>query len=630
MSNSLKIADLFASLPSQVGADYAYSQPISALDVPGMSPVYGLQLAIWQLRDQDLQQIFPLDTPEGRLGFLAWCLLHGRNEYAALRQFEPFRQKLCEPASVPQSEWSGGISRLVHLAIIGRRDLGIDPELKSPNAQRDALFWFFGCSGWRELAVSDEDIPAWQRRFLLDDPDLSRSRFARLLVEKRPDLQAVLKLKHPDGRAVFGNWFTRNAMQETALPLLQTFSLQAWPVPAARIQPPSNNEFGVNLIGYAFGELGIGEDVRMAAHACQAAGIPFCVIDFAPGSNIRQQDRSVAQWVTNTPRYAVNIVCLTAMEHLRLMLMCGAELFTGRYNIGYWPWELHNWPTNWEHCFNLIDEAWASSRHIEQAMRRVSPVPVQWMPMAVCLPSEVDVTAPRQHARFGLPKDKTLFVFSFDGNSYIARKNPLGVLEAFQRAFTAADQHVGLVIKCMRPDPNNPVWQQLQAAAQSDARIQLIDAMLDKADVLELYRACDCFVSLHRAEGFGRGIAEALLLGLDVIATGYGGNVDFCEPAGAHLVPSQPVRINAADYVEAEGNQWAEPDIPAAAQAMRAVAQGSHAHRQPTETATRLFAPSVIGARYRQRLSDIHAALHAATSNTVAASATPLIEQQHP
>lgn len=629
MQNSPKIAELFKSLPAHLGAEHVYSQPIAGLDVPDISPIYGLQLAIWQLRDQDLQKKCPLDSHEGRRHFLAWCVVHGRNEYAALRQLTPFWKTLSQPAKLPHSEWSSGISRLLQLAIIERRDLGIDPELKSAEAQRDALNWFLCSSGWKELGLDEQDIPGWQRRFLLDDTDTPYSRFARLVFENRPDLQAAFRLDSTEGRTGFKHWLAHYAPQETALPLLQKIPLQAWPAHNT-LQPtqPSNDRFGVNLIGYAFGELGIGEDVRMAAHACQAAGIPFCVIDFAPGSNIRQQDRSIAQWVTDSPRYGINLVCLTALEHLRLFVERGAELFRGRYTIGYWPWELHDWPANWEHCFNLIDEAWASSRHIRQAMQRVSPVPVHWMPMAVRLPAEIDLSAPRQRTRFGLPPDKTLFVFSFDGNSFISRKNPLGVLEAFQQAFSSTEQHVGLVIKCMRPDPQNPIWQQIQSAAQDDPRIFIIDAMLDKADVLELYRACDCFVSLHRAEGFGRGIAEALLLGLEVIATGYGGNVDFCEPAAAHLVPSRPVQLNAEDYVEGAGNQWAEPDITAAAQAMRAITGLQRAGSRSAETSSHLFAPSSIGTRYHQRLSELHAALHAATGT--AASPTPLIEPQHP
>lgn len=281
---------------------------------------------------------------------------------------------------------------------------------------------------------------------------------------------------------------------------------------------------GVNLIGYAFGELGIGEDVRMAALALEAANILFTVINFRPGDDIRQNDRSIAQWVTNDPLYTVNIVCLTALEHLRIYAEQGGALFKDRYNIGYWPWELQYWPANWQHCFSLVDEVWVSSQHTWQAAQKVSSVPVYIMPMAVAIPKVKRYT----RKQWSLPETDHLFVFSFDGNSSLARKNPLGVIEAFKLAFPNGHEAAGLVIKCMRPDINNPAWQRILKLAATDSRIHIIDQMLSKPEVLGLYKVCDCFVSLHRAEGFGRGIAEALLLGLNVIATDHGGNVDFC------------------------------------------------------------------------------------------------------
>ncbi len=397
-------------------------------------------------------------------------------------------------------------------------------------------------------------------------------------------------------------------MQETALAELTRSMPQAWPGKAGdrfgiSLQP------GVNLIGYAFGELGIGEDVRMAAHALHAAGVPFTIIDFPPGGNIRQQDRSVEHWVSNEPRYAINVVCLTALEHLRLYLERGAALFSGRYTIGYWPWELHDWPTDWKHCFNLVDEVWASSRHIQQAAQRVSNVPVRLMPMAVKLPN-IDLSTQPQHSRFGLPRNQTLFVFSFDGNSYIERKNPLAIVEAFQLAFPSGQEAVSLVIKCMRPDTKNPAWQAILRAAQADPRLIIIDATLSKSEVMELYRACDCFVSLHRAEGFGRGIAEALLLGLEVIATDYGGNTDFCRAANARLVPYRMKALGPNDYVEAQGQSWAEPDTYAAAQAMREVASRISSGTKSISTGLQqrldeLFSPATIGAAYRRRFADL-------------------------
>lgn len=600
------LAALFAALPQQAGAEYFYAQPIPSLDVPSISSFYGLHLAIWQLRDKDLQQIYPITTIDGRYRFLAWCVVHGCKEYRALRELTPFWQTLSLPAELPVTEWSGGISRFMQLAIAEQQHLNINPDLNRGEDQFAALGWFLCSGGWRELDLSIVEIPAWQKRFLIDKDDIDQTRFARLIYQYRPDLQAAFTLTTTQGCSMFRHWLEHYAPQETALPLLTQAKPQAWPNITSTPSTTHHN-FGINLIGYAFGELGIGEVVRMTAHAFQAANIPFTVIDFPPGNNIHQQDRSIEHWVSNEPRYPINLVCLTAPEQLRLYITQGEQLFRDRYTIGYWPWELQNWPANWVHCFNLVNEVWAFSQHVQQAAQRATSLPVLYMPMAVKLP-DIDLTAPTQRQRFGLPEDKTLFVFSFDGNSFIERKNPLAIIEAFHQAFPLNEESVGLIIKCMRPDMHNPAWQSILAAAKIDSRLIILDTRLSKNEVLELYRACNCFISLHRAEGFGLSIAEALLLDLEVIASDYGGNTDFCRAAGAKLIPCRLKATNPNDYIEGQDNFWAEPDIPAAAKAMREIcrARDRRTNRnislERQQQINKLFSPKAIGTRYRERL----------------------------
>lgn len=604
----LELARLMADLPGLAGAEHAYAQPIPELEVPGISHFYGLQLAIWQNRPADLQQSFPLQTIKQRLDFLAWCVVHGRHEYQSLRELSPFWHLLAQPASIRETPWSGGISRFLQLAIAGRPDLGIDASLIKTEDQLAALYWYWCAGGFRELGQTAEQIPGWQKRFLINSDALEETRFARLLYLVRADLQSNFDLQTEAGRQSYSAWLSHHAMQETALTELSRVVVHAWPAQASGYAEAAMKP-GVNLIGYAFGELGIGEDVRMAAHAMHAAGIPFTIIDFAPGDNIRQQDRSVEHWVDSQPRYAVNVVCLTALEHLRLYLERGAALFRGRYTIGYWPWELRDWPADWKHCFHLVDEIWASSRHIQQAAQRASDVPVHLMPMSVKIP-DIGMHSRPMRNRFGLPENRTLFVFSFDGNSYIERKNPLAIIEAFRLAFPEGHEPVGLVIKCMRPDARSPAWKAILHAAKTDPRLIVIDAVLSKSEVMELYRSCDCFVSLHRAEGFGRGIAEALLLGLEVIATNHGGNTDFCHAAGAKLIPCLMKPLSPDDYVEAQGQSWAEPDMKAAALAMRetnqrCLNQSNLVRPERQRILDGLFSPASIGASYRRRLTNL-------------------------
>ncbi|MEY3759868.1 MAG: hypothetical protein RIR39_1359 [Pseudomonadota bacterium] len=582
-----------------IGAGYRYyQQPIASLDIPGFSAFYGLHFAVWQLRSSDLQKNYPLDSIKTRTEFLAWCVVHGRKEYAALRELQPFWKALAQPADIPLTRYSGAITRLMVLVMMARMDLQID-QMLTTEAQQIALLQWFCMHGWKELDLCPEDIAECQKPFFEKKLSNGFTFIEVLIYAARPDLQSYFNIQTLQGQSDYGQWLQTHGKQETILSLLQSQQSDSPPK-----DNPANVTFGVNLIGYAFGELGIGEDVRMAALALHAANIPFTIINFRPGDDIRQNDRSVAQWVSNEPIYPVNIVCLTALEHLRLYAEQGEALFKNRYNIGYWPWELQNWPANWQHCFSLADEVWASSQHTRQAAEIASPVPVLTMPMVVALPKVKHQT----RKQWSLPLSDYLFVFSFDGNSSLARKNPTGVINAFKKAFPNGNEPVGLVIKCMRPDIKNPAWKKILKLSEQDSRIHIIDRMLDKADVLGLYKLCDSFVSLHRAEGFGRGIAEAVLLGLDVIATDHGGNVDFCLPGSAHLVPSKPIPVGEKDYVESYGQHWANPDINKAAKIMQSVACHGRKGKKtvPLDTQKR-FSALEIGERYQKRLQHIFA-----------------------
>ena len=605
----------FDSLPSGGRAEFFYHQPIPELEVVGISSFYALQLAIWQLRNKDLQLSSSLHNEDGRRNLMAWCVIHGRHEYRALQELTPFWQELSQPADIPETEWSGGISRLLLLVVSTFRDLKVDPQLTTAAAQQVALWWFF-YTGWQALGLTREDIPPWQRQFWLDQDDISSTRFAHFVYDQRPDLQQTFDLSCEQGASGFRHWMLVNAAEETILPLLLHEETAVRSLPRFSEMNRDVYPFGVNLIGSAFGEFGLGEDVRMAAMALHAAGVPFTVINLPPGNNIREDDRTIAHWVTTSARFSINIVCLTALEHLHLHMSRGAEFFSDRYTIGYWPWELQRWPDDMRHCFHLVDEVWASSRHIYDAVKAATSRVVEYMPMAVTLPTDLNVKAEKKPLQFNLPDGKYLFVFSFDGNSFIERKNPQAVVYAFQQAFSQSEEGVCLVVKCMRPDLNNPVWQQIQKAAADDRRIIIVDAAFSKLEVMEFYRACDCFVSLHRAEGFGRGIAEALLLGLKVIATDHGGNCDFCEKAGAHLVSCTLKPLASADYVDTAGQFWADPDVNDAASAMRRAfdhrlkqktkeAQPSAAEQTILES---LFSVTAVGDRYRERLESLRRA----------------------
>lgn len=460
----------------------------------------------------------------------------------------------------------------------------------------------------------------------------------KLILSMREDLRA-LGFDQPHKAREFAHWLTHHGMVE--YPVLQDLAhadprvlgqemgrgpgqvhrqvhrqvqWQDLGQTHAQKHAQTPHPFGVNLIGYAFGELGIGEDVRMAARALLANRVPFTMLDFKPGDDIPQNDRSMAKFVSNQSRYAVNLFCMTAQENARHFLTQGQGQYVGRYNIGYWPWELSGWPHDWALSFDLVDEVWVSTWHTYQALADICPKPLFRMPMAVETP-EVTAFADLAQARshFALPLTATLFCFSFDFNSSIHRKNPQACVDAFLNAFPRREfnrNEVGLVIKVHTPKQPNEVWKNLTQLMRRDDRIHVIEETLSKPDLLALYQSCDCFVSLHRAEGFGRGIAEALKLGLHVITTGYSGNVDFCQAPYADLVDYTLVPVGATQYPYAEGQVWAEPDVDHAAHLMRAFVNRSRAAQAaPKHINTHWpeFSAKVVGKRYVQRLVQIQA-----------------------
>jgi len=323
----------------------------------------------------------------------------------------------------------------------------------------------------------------------------------------------------------------------------------------------ADKPFGLNIYGFAYGELGIGEDLRMAVECCEAAGIAYHVVNVDAGE-ARQADMHLEGKVsgsTELPPYSTNLFCLPAFDTVsRVFMQKGAAVFEGYRNIGWWPWELAVFPKAWKpYAFELIDEVWASSQFLYEMYKQATDKPVKLVPLAV----SVSRMKPYSRKHYGLPEKKFLFLYIFDFNSSVSRKNPIAAVKAFKHAFKSTDNTVGLVLKTMNTKPNNPEWQALLTECLNDKRIKLITETLDRPEVLGLINTCNAYVSLHRAEGFGRTIAEAMLLGKPVIATNYSGNLDFMHFDCAFKVNFELISINPCNYhwiEKADNAKWAE------------------------------------------------------------------------
>ena len=337
----------------------------------------------------------------------------------------------------------------------------------------------------------------------------------------------------------------------------------------------ADKPFGVNLYGFAFGELGIGEDLRMAVACCEAAKIPYHVVNVDAG-NIRQADNLLKGKThdlhgKDLPPYRNNIFCLPAFDTVsRIFMQKGASAFEGYHNIGWWPWELSVFPKAWQpHAFNLVDEIWASSTFLEDMYKRSTDKPVHLVPLAV----SVDRLKKHPRKYYGLPEKKYLFLYIFDFNSSVARKNPMAAVHAFKKAFTESDKSVGLVLKTMNANPENPEWQVFLKECKADKRIYVLTVTMARPDVLGLIACCDAYVSLHRSEGFGRTIAEAIFLEKPVIATGYSGNTDYMKDKLTFSINHTLVSVSSDYHFIDENDQsvWADVNISDVAIALKFV-----------------------------------------------------------
>ena len=319
---------------------------------------------------------------------------------------------------------------------------------------------------------------------------------------------------------------------------------------------------GVNVAGYFRAETGVGEAARHLLAGITRAEIPYSTITYAATTS-RQEHRFDAER-SGEPVYDTNIICVNADQIQAFVNDNRADLLANRYSIALWWWEIGHFPDFLHDAFEVVDEVWVGSDFVAEAVAAATSKPVLTLPLGI-EPPQVDAM-PR--VQLGLPEG-FVFLFSFDFLSVFERKNPLGLVDAFKRAF-APGEGPTLVLKSINGDQTPQSLEKLRLAADRPD-ILLIDEYLSAAEKNALMATCDAYVSLHRSEGFGLTMAEAMVLGKPVIATGYSGNLMFMDQANSYLVPYRLVPIPPGCEPYPAGIEWAEPDVEAAAELMRRV-----------------------------------------------------------
>ncbi|MDB5371209.1 MAG: hypothetical protein JWP20_2767, partial [Roseomonas sp.] len=257
----------------------------------------------------------------------------------------------------------------------------------------------------------------------------------------------------------------------------------------------------------------------------------------------------------------------------------GRRAVAGKRVIAVWNWELPELPADWHRGFAACHEIWAGSTFVAEACRAAGSPPVRVVPYPI-LPRPAPAALGR--ADFGLPEKAFVTLVVFDATSSIARKNPLGAIAAHHAAFGDRPDRI-LVIKTHATADAGPAWDMVARAARAHPNVRVLEQHLPRAGLWALMGAADCLLSLHRAEGYGFAIAEAMALGRAVVATGWSGNVDFMSGPGAFMVPYRLVPAHDPQEIyDIPRASWAEPDIVAAANLLSALAERPRTAYPPT------------------------------------------------
>jgi glycosyltransferase involved in cell wall biosynthesis len=362
---------------------------------------------------------------------------------------------------------------------------------------------------------------------------------------------------------------------------------------------------GVNLIGLPRAIIGEGEFVRQTARSFQNTSLDFGIYDVRPHPSPQPGEGPFSRHIRSDNPFNVNIFHLKPDQLESSIVTLGRSFVENRYNIGYWVWELGEFPSAWQAPLDFLDEVWCPSRFIQTAVKNKFAKEVLYLPVSI------ELEAPRGFDRnyFSLPPRAFIFLFVFDFKSYVTRKNPSACIRAFLKAFPKGDERVSLVIKSMDGPLYPTEFDRLVQEAKQDARIILIDASYRSDEIIGLMQSCDCFISLHRSEGIGLGLAQSMLLGKPVIATGYSGNTDFTLEENSCLVKCELIAVGKNEYPFHQGQVWADPNVDHAAWYMRRLVEDAD-YRQAIATNGQSHIrthhnSAVIGKGYADRLKTL-------------------------
>jgi len=599
--NERLLIDAVVDLPDALFTDQRWIDWVPALFAPAVLRDPGFNVAYWNLHERPLtrehDQVLAGGSPLKFFHFSGydpdrpWLLskhagLHARVRLADL----PLVAELCDQYGelLLQHGWHQRESQYGWAVTPG--GIRLDPIIR--RALRAGLLEAVAATDSSAEAQpdpfdpeADEAVRAW-----LDSPapgghSTPIGRWAMALYQSRPDVAAYFHQLHLDGAHRYLAWLRSDPV---ARQLRATSGLAPF---AEHLEPPSSSRRevgGWNLVGYLNAEQGVGEAARRLSSGLDLTGLPYRQVGV--GVSITRSQHEVAGTVAQQLRFRDTIYCVNAdmLPNTLAALEHPHRLRTDAHRVGLWFWELAEFPPHLVASAEILDQVWVTSSFTANALAPATSRPVHVITMPVVPKTQATSFTRRQ---LGLP-DGPLFAFVFDFNSVFQRKNPLDLVAAYTAAFPRP-QRTSLVLKSINGSAHPHQLDRLRRAIAHRRDIVLIDGHWSSHEVQGLIECCDCFVSLHRSEGFGLNIAEAMAAGKPVITTAYSGNMQFCTPDTALLVPYELVPVGADSHPYAPDAVWAQPDVAAAAAFMQ------HVVAHPDEAAA-------LGQRARAHIGQAH------------------------
>jgi glycosyltransferase involved in cell wall biosynthesis len=356
----------------------------------------------------------------------------------------------------------------------------------------------------------------------------------------------------------------------------------------------------VELAGYLDAAVGVGEAARRYVEALRSVGVQVLERDVSlPGRDSAMSEPSAGS-IVDPEKVGFNLLCLNPEQMVPYLHGPDSPTGAGRKTVGVWSWEVDVLPPGWRAAASEVTEVWTYSRFAARFIAREIGAPV------VAIPPPVSAAAEPVPLSIRLPRGFRVLVM-FDYLSTLERKNPLGAITAFRRAFRPEDGAV-LVVKSVNGQHRPERQAELADAVQGRPDIVLVDQTMSGAERDALVAGCDCYLSLHRSEGHGLPLAEAMASGKPVVATAYGGNVEFMNEGNSYPVAWTPAPVGEGVEHYPASATWAEPDIEHAAHQLEMI------RRHPEDSQRRaaqgrldvgaLLAPETVGAQMCSRLAE--------------------------